>query len=293
MSILSQEPAHIEGGSSFEAEPEAPADDAASRVNEQEAKPVERVEIKPAPTGRRAQARAASEDLAKQVTELRDTFTKTQEELRSSLAAKDQELARLRGSYEALQPIVQRQQQMPAAPTPDEIEKEAIKALDANDFQTYHRKTAEAIRMRTVAELQGMIPQPPPQMHPAVTALVAQHPAVAAAGKQGLDLAAAYDNVLAANGSPDSTDRWRRAFEMAQNDLAKKSPSAASFNGSQTQRDSLAGIPTGRPSSGAAAERAPGITLNEWDMRWMRAADMTKDEYVRYLADHQQHRIEK
>lgn len=292
MSLSDGAGTNIEGMEPAEGAPEDPGQQQEPAPDAEPAaptpEPTERVQL-----GRRARAQQERASVSAKLADIEKSIATTQEKHNRELADRDAELHRLRGVTEALAPMLQNlrqpQQQAPQV-TPDQLFREAEKALDDKDINTYQRKFAEAVKMQVLAE----VPRPQqvqqqPQMNPIVGAMLAQHPKVLQAGDRGMALAAAHDNVLAAQGLPATPDRWKKAIELADQSLGG-SPTTASAR--DANREVLSGIPTaGR--SGAARDEGPGVELTALELKWANLGGMSKEEYAKYIAEADPSRLRK
>lgn len=255
-----------------------PAEGATAQPGGEGAEPSERTERVAVPSRRKAAAegKAAIErqvaDLAKTLSERDESF---RTELRTQLAQRDQDIARMRGSFEAL---AQRQAApTPAAPDPAALRKAARAALDSGDFDEYQNLTEQAILARVPAPQQAAAPAPGIPIP--VQAVLASFPDVLEQ-PTGMQLAIIEDQRLALKGIPNTPARYRQAFELARAQLGK--PAAPAF--SQSSRGVLAGVPPARNSAGAASGE-PGVQLTDYELSVAQRCGMTKAEYAAFIAE--------
>lgn len=254
--------------------------------------PTERVDLPKTPS-RRERAKQDSDAILTELKTIRESHNRTADEMRSALAARDAEIARLRGGYEALQPIVQqRHNEANRAPDASQLRKEAQEAIDRGDFTTYQQKFAESVKADIVATLPRQEQQQhyaPPPLDPRLQVIMGQHAEVVT-HPQGLKLAMIEDQKLGqVYGIPDGPDRWSRAFQIAKAQLGATAPT----NGySQQSAGALAGVPTTN-GGGRGQSRDPGVELTEHEKGVARAADMSYAEYAKFLAEASPNRVVK
>ena len=239
------------------------------------------------PLGRRAEAKARKDSFEKELGSIKESLSKQEREYREELSRRDTEIARLRGAYEALQPMVsQRQAQAEPPPAdPAALRREARKALDANDFDGYEAKTQEAMLIEAERRILARLPQQQaqPVQNPVVSALLAQFPAVLQSGQRGMDLAVVEDRKLAILGHQDGPDRWRKAMELASVALGGSQETPRQYSASS--RETLAGLPTARSSAGSSANEGPGVELSTYELQVAERAGMSREEYAKYMAE--------
>lgn len=257
----------------------------------EEAAPIkqESVPLPAKPLNRREQARVEREALVKDVDSLKQTLSQRDEEYRRQLSENQQMIARLMGGMEAMT----RQREAASRPAsqqdPSELRRKAREALDNKDLDTYERLRDEAVHIEVSEKAQKLIDsklaefrqsQPEP-VHPVIQTLITEHKNVALAGQRGVKAVMARDSWLeGVYNMPPGPDRVRKAFELANQDLAGKTPQAQfSTNG----RDALSGIAAGRANSGGRHE--PAVNLPPGWEKWARDAEMSKEEYARMYAD--------
>lgn len=163
-----------------------------------------------------------------------------------------------------------------AGPSPEQLDEEADKALEAQDLRTYRQKTQAAadIRGRRVAQeevaavrrdLEARIPQ---QMPPHVMALLGKHQSVALAGPRGERLVMLKLQELDFEGVPDGPEKLSKAFELADKVLERQTVSrqqqARGPAYSQDAAAALAAVPATRPAAtgggGGGNGAAPQLT---------------------------------
>lgn len=241
---------------------------------------------------RRERSIGKQQAFEKQLTELKETFSKHGSDTAAAIAQRDAEIARLRGGFDVLAPLIARQQQAaaPAPPDPTAMMREAKKALDAGDFDLYQQKVMEATEARIFARL------PPPQQqvqaqgtNPVVTAIMGQFPTVLNAGERGLQLAIIKDQELAVMGYPNGPDRYRKAFELASNML--QPAGAAQY--SQTSREVLSGVPPARSGGGKGGNGEAGVHLSAYELSVAEKCGMTREEYAKYIVEADPKRLER
>jgi hypothetical protein len=260
--------------------PETDVAEAATAVPEPEKR--ERVALP-----RRGRAERRDAEYQDKLRSVEETIKKSHDEYRTELSRRDAEIARLRGGFEALQPLIQQQQQQrqAALPNADELDRQADQALDRAEYSEYRRLLREASDMRTEEKIAALRKELAPQQqqqgpNPVIAALLTQSQAVLSAGARGMELVRIKDAELGVMGYQDNPDRWRRAFQMAEAQLG------ANGNGSQfTQQaaGALAAVPTSR-SSAAKGSRGPGVELSDLEKDWAKRAGMSNEEYASELA---------
>lgn len=263
------------------------------------------IETPPAPEGpgevvpitpklsRRAQAQ-------QEMNQRLEGLAKNVEALTGSLSQRDQELGRLRGlmEYQAQQPRYAPPQQQQGL-DPDSLMKEAKKALDDKDFDTYHAKTAEAIQLRTLRTLapvfqelqQRQIPQGtmPPEMIPYFSAHpeLARHP-------QHILLLQAKNTELEARGVPAGPQRLQMVFAEAEA-VAKSTRKGNGPQYSQQSAAALSGTPTSRGNGGANPTGTAGVTLTASEMEVAKKLEkqglMSRADYAKGIAEQDPSRL--
>jgi hypothetical protein len=249
-----------------------------------EAEKRERVQLPP--TSRRGRAERRDADYQDKLRSVEETVKKAQDEYRAELSRRDAEIARLRGSYEALQPLIQQQQQarQAAEPTADDLDRQADAALDQGQYSEYRRLLREASDVRTEQKIAALRKELAPQQqqgtNPVIGAMLASSKAVLSAGERGMALVRIKDAELGVMGYQDNPDRWQRAFQMAEAQLG-----AANTSNGYTQQaaGALAAVPTSR-ASGTKSSRGPGVELSDLEKDWARRAGMSNEEYAQELA---------
>jgi len=247
----------------------------------------ERVELPKAPS-RRERARQENDAVLTKVTELEKALTAKEQAWQQELARRDQEIAHLRGVAETLK-TTGAQQQRPQGPTPEEIEAQAEKALDASNYTEHRRllKQAEDLRwqQREAALMQKFQQQQPPAsgLPVPVQLALAQHPAVRAAGERGLALANAKALELQALYGPQP-DTLERAFQAAEAVLSGQQATKQPQTFSRETAGALSGVPAQRNGSGGGSS-GPGVELSALEMETARRAGMSYAEYAKYMAE--------
>jgi hypothetical protein len=271
----SEEPA--EGAEAAEATPEAEQIDHT---------PVERVTL-----SRKETAIQKRNAIEKQIESLSNTVKETATKHQAELAEARAESARIRGTYDALVPFLQQRQSpgpTPAAPDSQALLREANAALDKSDMGEYHRLLTASI-LAGLPQQQAQAPQQQSrQASPVVQAMLGQFPAVVDAGDRGLQLAIIEDQKLGLLGIPDGPARYRKAFELASNQLAPQG--APQY--SQQSRQVLSGVPPAR-SAGGSSKGEPGVSLSSFELKWAEAAGMSKEEYAKAIAEKDPKRLER
>lgn len=268
---------------------ETPADDGGTTdTPAQEPQRTEKVVL-----SRKERSIGKQQAFEKQLSELKETFSKHGTDTAAAIAQRDAEIARLRGGFDVLAPLIARQQQAAAPPPPDPnaMMREAKKALDAGDFDLYQQKVMEATEARIFARL------PPPQQqvqqapgtNPVVTAIMGQFPTVLNAGERGLQLAIIKDQELAVMGYPNGPDRYRKAFELASNMLQP----AGSAQYSQNSREVLSGVPPARSGGGKSGNGEAGVHLSAYELSVAEKCGMTREEYAKYIVEADPKRLER
>jgi hypothetical protein len=248
----------------------------------QDTPPTEQKTERVALPSRRERAAQRTNEVTQQLQALQKTIGESTKQFETRMSALAEENARLRGGFEAIQQ--QRQapaQQQPPQKTPDEMRREARKALDAGDFETWERMHTDAI----LAQVRPLIPQQQapqaPGPSPVVQAMLMQHPGVVGAGERGIQLAIAEDNRLAALGHAPSPERFQQAFKLAEQALK---PAAAPAY-SQASRGALAGVPRQRDNATSQSSGDQGVVLTAYEMQVAEKCGMSKAEYAKYVAE--------
>jgi len=239
---------------------------------------------------RRAAAEAAVDDKIKtHLGEFEKRWSTERQSYEQQLGEQRQQNARLAGQLEAIQ-------RMPApapapvaeGPDPAELRRQAKKALDDKDFDSYERLRDQAAEIvadrkveervsRVARELEAKIPQQAP---PEIQFLMNQHRNVAMNGPRGVQAVMLKDQELGLYGTPPGPERVAKAFELADRMLApRQQPQRPQF--SQDGAAALAAVPTGRPSGGAGAggEQEP---LSPLEKETAKAAGMTETDYKKW-----------
>lgn len=275
-----------------------PTEDSASDVSdqdsgsEQDASPQETVEREPTTVtaavpkkpSRRDQAIG---DLETRVRGLSESFEKERGSFREELSRRDEEIARLRGGFEALQPFLQRQNQPPPGKTPDELRREAKAALENRDLDTYERLRDQAIQQETLEKMRGMMPQQQAQQGPPVDPGIqmeimmnlSRHPQLAADPGRALSLAAIREReLIEIYRHPPGPQTRAKAFELAAQAISAEAPQNPQY--SANGRQVLGGAPTPR-TNGSPKSEGPSMNLPANWKDWARRAGMSDDEYKR------------
>jgi hypothetical protein len=240
---------------------------------------------------RRAAAEAAVDDKIKShLGEFEKKWTTERQTYEQQLQEQRQQNARLAGQLEAMQ-------RMPApapvpvaeGPDPAELRRQAKKALDDKDFDSYERLRDQAAEIaadrkveervsRVARELRAEIPQQAP---PEIQFLMTQHRNVALNGQRGVQAVMLKDQELGLYGTPPGPERVAKAFELADRMLApRQQPGRPQF--SQDGAAALAAVPTGRPSGGAGAGGEAGEPLSSLEKETAKAAGMTEADYKKW-----------
>lgn len=210
----------------------------------------------------------------------------------AQLAAANQRAAMLEGR---LHEIGNRPQPAPVPvrddrPDPTDLRRQAKKALDDRDFETYERLRDEATlidadrraeerigKIRT--EIEQKIPQ---QLPPEVQVLMAQHRHVALAGQRGVQAVMLKDQELALYGHQPGHDRVAKAFELAEKMLAPRAaPARPAYSADAAA--ALSGVPAGRPpGAGAGGGGAEPEPLTAIEKQVARDAKMSEDDYRKW-----------
>lgn len=250
------------------------------------------------PGSRRERAEAAiMEKIEARVKPLEEGWGKQRQEYEERIQRQEQELAHLRGQYEAMQrmpapqPIIQ--QQAPHTPTPDpeQLMAEAEEELAKNNLRGYHQKlrqvtqiTAERIAdERTEKVRKDFESKIPPQVPMEIQALMSAHRNVALAGQRGIEAVLLKDRELAIYGTQPGPQRMAKAFEMAEEMLTKMNKPKPTNGFSQDSAAGLAAIPTARGTSApVASDPGPGYEPTDADKAVMRALKWTPQEFVKW-----------
>lgn len=291
MGLLDSAPGGVEDTSTEDATAEEESTEAVEAAPEPVRK--ERVELPKAPS-RRERARQENDAVLTKVTELEKALTAKEQSWQQELARRDQEIARLRGMTETLQPMVA-ERHKPQGPTPEDLEAQAEKALDGDNYLEHRRLLREADKLRLeqwktefVREQQKSQPQAQGLPVPVQLAL-AQHPAVRAAGERGLALANAKAMELQAlyGPQPDTLERAFQAAEAILGGQQAKQPQTYS----REAAGALAGVPAQRNGNGGGSSRGPGVELTPLEMDVARKSGMSYAEYAKYIAEAQPERV--
>lgn len=291
MGLLTTPPA---GAETDDSHLENADDDAPAPHQEAAPEPPQPVALPEKPVGRREQERRAREAYEKKIGSLEETVKGIAEEGRKERAEYQARLAQLMGNVEAMQRSPQ-YQPPPAAKPIDHtaLLQEANEHLANGRFDKYQEKYAEAMEHRFMAKARAELAaaQPPQQqgMDPRLQAVIMSTPAAqrVLTHERGQQMAAVKDNELNVMGVPNGPERWRKAYELAEQSLFGNQPQKPQFptSGKQT----LAGVPTSR-TNGAAGKNAPQITPpglgDDWKS-WARKAGMSEAEYLNiHAANH-------
>lgn len=241
----------------------------------------------PKAPSRRTKARDAESALAKQIEELTSKVSGSEKRYAEELSRRDQEIARLRGSYEALSQSRQAAPEPPKA-DPKALRKEAQTKLDAGDYAGWDERYSEAMLLEAEERVKKLIPRPAaPVQQPdyATQAVIQSFPDVMGHTNErgepiGWQLAAVEDQRLALLGIPNGPERYKRAFEAVRASLPK-----AGRNGfSAASRGVLSAVPPGR-SAGAPEEGELGVEITPYMREVARKCGMTIEEYAKYYAE--------
>jgi hypothetical protein len=277
--------------------PEAPA--AAPEKDKGEFVPYTAVEKQARqPGSRRSRAAAAEmeEFVSAKLKPLEENWKTERQRYEERLAAQAQEFARMQGQLEALQRMpapAAPAAPAPELPDPDKLMQEAEAALDQRDIRTYHQKVAAANEARAMRlfekqaavmrkEIEAKIP---PAIPPEVQVLMAKHPSVAMAGQMGIDAVMMKDRELQFYGARPGPQRLAKAFELADQLIALANggvPASSQKNDDAAQ--ALSAVPTRRPTGGGAPRADDGVHLTQLQLETAKAAGMSKEEYVRWMA---------
>jgi len=249
------------------------------------------VEVPLPPKGGR---RAAAENKLKEFeTRLQETETRHARELaevRSRAERFQAELA-MRPVH-MVQPAPQ-QRQEPTEPDPEDLFRQADRALDAKDYNEHKRLERQAYSLIARREARGLVPQqqyqaPQQQMDPQLIAMMAQYPELIA-HPNGLRLAVIKDAELDAQGTPPSPARVRAAMAAAHSQITQGKQNGQSRPAyDQSAAGALGGAPTSRGANAGGGVRAgsngPVLMINADQERSLRSiakkAGMDWDEYV-------------
>lgn len=257
--------------------------------------PPERVALPPA-GGRRGAAAAKKDEILTTLRSLQDTVAKQREEHTSALASRDAEIARLRGSYEAIQPLIQQRQAPTAERSFEQVVSESKAALDRGDLDTYHAKVFEAADIRAMQKFEEkygkqLQQQQAPQQsgNPLVAALMASHPHVMSS-PNGEALVRHHAEGLVLEGAQPSPALLARAFKEVNDRLAAKAKEKEPPQFDTNASRALSGPPPSR-TNGKSGGQGPGVELTELEKQWAKQADMTLEEYAADVAKYHPERI--
>jgi len=247
--------------------------------------PKQRVEIQESKPSRRQAAARAQDAVMTKVTELERALSAKEQSWQQELARRDAEIARLQGMAEGFKATAA--QQKPQGPTPEELEAQAEKALDASNYAEHRRLVNAANELRWQQREQALLqkfqqqqPQATQGLPVPVQLALAQHPAVRSAGERGLALANAKAMELVAlyGQQPDTLER---AFQAAEAMLSGTQKQPQTF--SRETAGALAGVPAARNGNGGGS-RSPGVELTALEMDVARKAGMSYAEYAKEIA---------
>lgn len=286
MSLLS-DPIPDEPEVSQDSQDTAPQDDGVVDAAPEPQGPPPTVEATLSRSQRARQTRQERDQLKDQLSQFQQSLQDRERQWQEDIAKRDAELARLRGAYEAITPIIQqqRQQATPQGPTPEQLYAEAQKALDGNDFATYQRKFAEAVKLETLAAIPKPQAQQQSQVDPRVMILMAQYPAAA----RNMNMVQAYDQLLGAQGVADGPDRWEQAFKLAAEKQGGASKLAAGprFGTDDKSKALLTG--NGPGAGSAPRTKQPGDRrIKGLPANWKHIAqmgDVPEAEFLRHWAE--------
>ena len=266
-----------------------------SRPAEEEAAPAEEpapVEVPIPRKGRRAEAENKIKEFETRLQQTEERYSRELADVRLRAERLQAELA-MRPVHVVPQPM-QPQHQASAEPDPDELFRQADKALDNRDYAEHKRleRMATAIMIRREATARMPPQQPQQQQHqmdPQLIALMAQYPEVAS-HPNGLRMAIIKDAELDAQGTPASPARVRAAFAAAHAMIVQggkqNGQSRPAYD--QSAAGALGGAPTSRGANSGGGVRAgsngPVLMINADQERSLRSiakkAGMDWDEYV-------------
>lgn len=196
--------------------------------------------------------------LQKELGSVKESFTKAQQEWQAREAARERELSEMRGYLQAQREAAERNKAPePQGPSAADLFRDAKKALDANDLDTYHQKLAEANSAIVLEKVKGMLPkeQPrqaqQPQMDPVVAGMYAQYAVQVQDQQRFQQIAALQDQMLHIKGIPPSYDRYRLALESAVRELGGGQAKTPTY--SQGIAGALSAPPS-RPANAQARE---------------------------------------
>jgi hypothetical protein len=245
------------------------------------------------PGSRRAKADELVEERIKtHLGEFEKRWTTERQTLEQRLSQEQQERARLAGALETLQ----RMPQQPPAPVkddrpdPTDLRRQAKKALDDKDFESYERlrdeatlidadRRAEARMTKVRTELEGKIPQ---QIPPVIQHLLSRHQHVAMAGPRGEEAVVLKDRELALYGHQPGPERMAKAFELADKMLAPQQQQPARPTYSRDAAAALSAVPAGRPPGGGGGGGSDPEPLTALEKATARSAGMSEDDYRKW-----------
>lgn len=250
-------------------------------------------DYQPAKRARPSRREAAIEEkINGRLGEFEKRWTTERQTLEQQLAEQRMHNARLAGQLETLQRMP-----APAAPAPvrddrpdpAELRRQAKKALDDKDFDSYERLRDEATildadrrneeRMKTFrTEIQQAIPQQAP---PEIQFLMAQHRNVALNGQRGVQAVMLKDQELGIYGNPPGPERLSKAFELAEKMLApRQAPARPQY--SQDAASALSAVPVGRAAGAGGGGGAEPEPLTDLEKRTAKGAGMSEDDYRKW-----------
>lgn len=293
MGILSSGPSgstEDSGGGDADVGADDSADDAAQAQEVEQTtapEPSKPVPVPDRPLSRRARAAASQQSLEREIKDIRETVSKSTSDYQRQLGERDAEIARLRGSFETYQRVATERAQ-PAKPSAQDLHDKALEALKEGRFDEYSKLERQSV----LSEIEASRPQQQyqqqqsPGFDPRLQAVIMTTPAAqkVMTHEKGMQMAILMDQELATvYNIPDGPDRWKRAFEIAEQRLngGKQQPNGFSANG----RNVLAGVGHTGNGTGTSKNGTPHVQLPTGWESWARAAGMTREEYARSYAD--------
>jgi len=285
MGVLDAAGARAQQNEPEERTPAEPAEGAGDRPRAEDGTFVPAAELKPEPQlSRREKARLeVAETIKSQLAEYekrtsseRQAWQQEREQERQERMRLAQETARLQGALEEMRSRpAQTAPQQPQGPEPDDLRRQARKALGENNYDDYERLSAQAFRIEARREAEGVFkPQLDalrtdlekriqPGLPPHIQQLVLAHRNVAMAGPDGLQAAAAEKNRLDLyRRDLSEPQRVAMAFDLADKALAAQMQGQRPSGYDQSAAAALSGVTPNRNGAGSGGGNEPdGVRL--------------------------------
>jgi hypothetical protein len=109
--------------------------------------------------------------------------------------------------------------------------------------------------------------------------------------RAAFEIAQAHDRILAAQGLPESPERWKKAFDEGRRYMGGNKQQTPTY--STKSREVLSGVPTSRNGARGADEGEAGVSLTPEERKWQKRSGMTEKEYAQHVAALHPERIER